>query len=197
MPRIVSEYKEQARTKIIEQSLKVFADLGYYRTTMADIANAVGVSKAALYRYFDSKDELFIEAMKYHMRARSAAVQAFMNVGSFKGITGSEFFDKMLKMSMSQLALGIDFLRETQRNRALKRSLVEISEDWGHVLVDWIDEMKEKGEIRTDIDSSSVARGVIALRDGLYIHLMMGAEVEDVRKTWTDMTSLLMSVSPR
>lgn len=193
MPKIVSEYKEQARTKIIEKSLKVFSDFGYYQTTMADIANAVGVSKAALYRYFKNKEKLFIEAMKYHFRVRAATVQAFMDMGSFRSLTTGEFFDQMLEMSMSQFALGVDFLREVQRNEVLKEGLVEISEDSGQMLAGFVDAMKQRGEIRSEIYTSTISRAVLALRDGLYIHLMIGAKLEHVRKTWMDVIGLFMS----
>ena len=40
----------------------VFAELGYERTSMAEISTRVGGSKATLYSYFPSKEVLFIEA---------------------------------------------------------------------------------------------------------------------------------------
>jgi len=52
--------------------------------------------------------------------------------------------------------------------------------------------MKSNGMIRTNVDSSSLSRGILALRDGLYSHLMMGADTTEVRKTWVDIMGHLM-----
>ena len=194
MPKVVPEYKEQARVRIIEQALKAFSERGYYRTRMTDIASDLGVSKGAIYQYFESKEQLFIEAIRHHGERRARVVRGFLDSGSLKSISTGEFFDEMLELRLSSLPLAVDLLRETDRNKALRNLLVGVAEDWGQGLVELIDEMKSKGEIRADIDSSSLSRGVLALRDGLYSHLMMGAEKNEVRKTWVDIMGFLMKV---
>lgn len=50
---------EQKRHDILQNALKLFGQKGYTRTTMDDIAIQLGVSKAALYQYFSSKEEIF------------------------------------------------------------------------------------------------------------------------------------------
>ena len=194
MPKVVPEYKEQARARIIEQALKAFSERGYYRTRMADIAGDLGVSKGAIYQYFESKEQLFIEAIKHHGERRGRVVRGFLDSGSLRSISTGEFFDEMLELRLSSIPLGVDLLRETDRNKALRKMLVEVAEGWGRGLVELIDEMKSEGELRADIDSSSLSRGILALRDGLYSHLMMGAEKDEVRKTWVDVMGFLMKV---
>lgn len=48
------------RDEILEVAGAVFLELGYERTSMAEIAVRVGGSKATLYGYFPSKDALFL-----------------------------------------------------------------------------------------------------------------------------------------
>jgi AcrR family transcriptional regulator len=194
MPKVVPEYKEQARVRIIEQALKMFSERGYHRTRMTDIASDLGVSKGAIYQYFESKEQLFIEAIRHHGERRARIVRGFLDSGSIKSISTGEFFDEMLELRLSSLPLGVDLLRETDRNKALRKMLVGVTEEWGKGLVELIDEMKSKGEIRADVDSSSLSRGILALRDGLYSHLMMGADKNEVRKTWVDIMGYLMKV---
>src|SRR5207249_8991221 len=62
MPKVVPEYKEEARSRILDAANKVFAERGYHEATMEDIAKRLGVSKGAIYLYFSSKEDLF-EAM--------------------------------------------------------------------------------------------------------------------------------------
>ena len=64
MPKVVPEYKEEAKKKILAAGREVMARKGYRATTMDDIAEHVGVSKAALYQYFASKNELVVEIVK-------------------------------------------------------------------------------------------------------------------------------------
>ena len=44
---------------ILDSALTVFSQYGYAKTTMQDIARAAGMSRAALYLHFASKEDLF------------------------------------------------------------------------------------------------------------------------------------------
>lgn len=52
------EIRAERRAQILEAALRVFADKGFNEATMDDIVAQAGLSKGALYWYFDSKDEL-------------------------------------------------------------------------------------------------------------------------------------------
>ena len=45
--------------QIIIEATRLFTEFGYAGTRMSDIASAIGVTKPIVYRYFDSKQELF------------------------------------------------------------------------------------------------------------------------------------------
>ncbi|MGE0159338.1 MAG: TetR/AcrR family transcriptional regulator [Gemmatimonadales bacterium] len=51
-------------TEILEAALDAFAERGLAGTRVDDIAARAGVSKGTLYLYFDSKEELFREAIR-------------------------------------------------------------------------------------------------------------------------------------
>jgi len=54
---------ETRRNAIIEAATHVFLENGFEKTTMSDIATQLGGSKATLYGYFSTKEDLFLEAM--------------------------------------------------------------------------------------------------------------------------------------
>jgi len=54
---------DERRQAIIEAATQVFREEGYARASMDSIARRAGGSKATLYGYFKSKDELFEAAM--------------------------------------------------------------------------------------------------------------------------------------
>jgi AcrR family transcriptional regulator len=58
--RIKTEEKRQA---ILAVATATFGELGFARTSMAEICTRLGGSKATLYNYFPSKEALFLEVM--------------------------------------------------------------------------------------------------------------------------------------
>jgi AcrR family transcriptional regulator len=82
---------EERRQAMVATAAELFLQRGYEATSMAEICSRVGGSKATLYGYFKSKEELFLSVMKMlaeermsHAYARlvpggdiAAALQAF------------------------------------------------------------------------------------------------------------------------
>jgi AcrR family transcriptional regulator len=60
VPKIAEEARAARRDQIVAAAAECFARSGYHVTTMADIAEAAGVSKGTPYLYFASKEALFI-----------------------------------------------------------------------------------------------------------------------------------------
>lgn len=48
-----------ARGKIMEEAAVLFARAGYDKSSLADVANRVGVTKAGIFHYFKTKQELY------------------------------------------------------------------------------------------------------------------------------------------
>ncbi len=57
--------KEQKREEIVKVACRLFAQQGYYNTTVPDIAQAIGMSVGNFYNYFESKEELAKYIMQY------------------------------------------------------------------------------------------------------------------------------------
>ncbi|MDQ0349295.1 TetR/AcrR family transcriptional regulator [Ancylobacter vacuolatus] len=66
-----AEPESTKRRDIIDGARKVFFEKGFDGASMDEVARAAGVSKATIYVYFGSKEELF-EALVLNDRARSA-----------------------------------------------------------------------------------------------------------------------------
>lgn len=54
--------------KILEIAYTIFAEQGYEKASMSNIANEVGISKAALYHHFKSKEEIFETLYDYILK---------------------------------------------------------------------------------------------------------------------------------
>lgn len=61
MARTVGSTAEQTRRRVLETALELFAERGYAATSIRDLAVHLGITKAALYYHFASKEELLHE----------------------------------------------------------------------------------------------------------------------------------------
>lgn len=77
-----AEMTAQSKTRILETTTQCLAELGYAGTTMSEIADRVGLTRAALIYHFSSKHELMVAVMNAlydEMTARfSAAAPSFL-----------------------------------------------------------------------------------------------------------------------
>lgn len=65
---------EARRRAIIDAARSVFEEQGFERATMAAISQRLGGSKATLYGYFPSKEELFVACVEEDIAAEAAEV---------------------------------------------------------------------------------------------------------------------------
>lgn len=63
--------QDEKKLKILNGSLLAFAEHGYEKCSMADVAATVGISKALLFHYFESKDGLFEYLFTYTQNLRA------------------------------------------------------------------------------------------------------------------------------
>lgn len=69
---------ESTKERILETALTLFARNGYLGTSMSDIAGALGITKAALYKHYAGKQEILdriVERMRKMDYARAAAYE--------------------------------------------------------------------------------------------------------------------------
>jgi AcrR family transcriptional regulator len=67
---------ERRRDEILGAAAKLFAERGYAATDLQIVADALGVGKGTLYRYFPSKERLFLAAVDRGMRKMRECVDA-------------------------------------------------------------------------------------------------------------------------
>ncbi|MFC2086917.1 TetR/AcrR family transcriptional regulator [Bacteroidota bacterium] len=66
MPRTEEQYeliRENKKQLIMDTALELFANEGYFTTSIGKIAERAGIAKGLIYNYFDSKEELIKEIM--------------------------------------------------------------------------------------------------------------------------------------
>ena len=77
----VTKEPEVRRQEIMDTALRLFGEKGYEKTSITDIAKAVGVAQGLCYRYFPSKEALFDSAIEQYAGVLAAQMTASENDG--------------------------------------------------------------------------------------------------------------------
>lgn len=67
MARPIAKDHDDKRRKILSKAAKVFASKGFDRASVAQVADACGVSKANLYHYYSSKDDILFDILDSYL----------------------------------------------------------------------------------------------------------------------------------
>src|SRR5262249_49338368 len=67
---------ENDRDRILDEAAALFARSGYERSSVGDVADAIGATKAAIYHYFDSKQDIYDAIIVRTLTGLAARVRA-------------------------------------------------------------------------------------------------------------------------
>lgn len=74
--RVVSQTERDTRQTIVDTAERFFRDIGYQKTTVADIAKSLRMSPANVYRFFDSKKSINEAVLDRFKREQEEAIIA-------------------------------------------------------------------------------------------------------------------------
>ena len=131
MPRTKKQYKEIRESKknlIMDTALELFANQGYYTTSISKIASKAGISKGLMYNYFESKEAL-IKAIVYN-----GIDELFKNFDPNKdGILTNEEFEffvhenfRILKQNIHYWKLYFATVMQPAVNKLIHKKLMEL-----------------------------------------------------------------------
>ncbi len=88
----MTQPQSDTRTRILELTAGLFAQLGFAAVSMRNIANAVGLTPAALYHHFSDKVALYDATLEHVYRSRTEALRSVLDTnGQFSTDTLHEF----------------------------------------------------------------------------------------------------------
>ncbi len=88
------------RRLALETAARAFNERGFYRTSLDDIAAELNVTKAALYYYFESKDEILYEC---HSVAIQSLTQTPLEGVNDRTLSGLEKVERLLRRYVTMI----------------------------------------------------------------------------------------------
>jgi AcrR family transcriptional regulator len=183
MPKMILEYKKAVISKIIQTALDIFSKNGYRATTMNDIAKEMGVSKGALYSYFKSKDDILKEIFQSNHQILREILCKSVD-GQDYVLTMEKAYKLMTEKYHEFIHTSFETFALASHDKNIRKIIREDHEKDVEVLRELLQNLMEKGAVRTDVDPRIMAQLVDALFTGIWLNLIMGYDNAEVHETW-------------
>jgi len=191
MPKVVPRYKEQAKSRIIEAALRVFAKKGYHEATMKDVADRLRVSEGTIYLYFRSKRELFkaIGDLGERQTAEviSSAIQSEDPVRRFFDLA-ADLYEQYEPIS----GLIFELFAEASRDASLRKIIRGDFDKDRDTMRAFLVELRKRDRIGSDIDVNCVAMAIVALFYGYAISRLLGVGKDEAKRTYREAMRLML-----
>lgn len=164
------------RQEILDRAIEVFQERGADGTSLRRIAEAIGVSHAALLHYFDSREQLLV-AVYEHAEAKrdldSPASEAGAVDRMVEAATQNVKVPGLVELYSTLVAASLE--TGSEHGRAF------FTERFERVRSDVSERLRAEqaaGRVRTDVDPDQIAAIIIAASDGLQIQWLLDPTIE-------------------
>lgn len=87
------------KEEIIQAAMKLFAQKGYYATSMQEIAEQSGIAKGSIYNYFKSKEEIAVSILRYYY---DVLFRKMKDIADDAALSAREKFEKQLSVQIEE-----------------------------------------------------------------------------------------------
>jgi AcrR family transcriptional regulator len=196
LSKMLPEYREEAKKRIVEAGLEVMYEKGYYNATMEDIASRLNVSKPALYRYFKNKDELVIESANY-LQTQYRNIKAGCNYNVCPVDAWIEIFDQIMSPDIKIHALYFEILGMTVHKPEVRKKSIEGMKHGLDQPTHEIEEQQQKGLIPSETDPRTLAVALVSLFNGMRVLILLGVDWKEVRSRWIEIIRNLFGITQK
>lgn len=168
--RRITPRGQRKRQRIIDEATRVFARDGYRSGSMAELANAAGLTLQGVLHYFPTKPQLLLAVINQRDESRETALSAQ------SPLEGIDRFFESLRHNAAQPHL-IDLMsilaaESTQPNHPTHDWFVNLYVDQVHRLTELIRAEQLSGDFLAPVDPELAARLLIGAADGLRLQLV-------------------------
>lgn len=195
-PKVTQRYRDEKRAAILSGALECFVSKGFQATTIDDIVRHLGISKGGLYGYFSSKEDMYIQMANKRMDEMVESLSA-----RFKDLPRATdrivyLFGRIKLQPLQELRKWMSFHMEFMLYASRHPELVELHNHYMDKAVNLIGELiqdgKQSGEFRDDLDPTSAAYLFWSLRDGLAFHYLLDGQEERYAAMVDDMEDMVL-----
>ncbi|PZE64013.1 TetR/AcrR family transcriptional regulator [Curtobacterium sp. MCBD17_021] len=154
------------REEILSVALELVATQGFRRTSIKDIADAVGLTQAGLLHYFDSKDELWVAILRRRDDLDNAAQ---WDAPDPAALLAAVVRHNAEVPGLVQMFVNLSAAAATDPEHPAHAYFRERYETTRNRMTDDFRRMQQDGRLRADLNPEELASVLLATSDGMQI----------------------------
>ena len=165
MPKISDHQRAERRRQILDGARATFARYGYERATVARLEHEIGLSRGAIFNYFPNKWAIFYALAE---EDQERGIRLWMEQG----------FGAVLRQMADEAP---DWLGVYFELIGMLRTNLDLRDEWANrtpglnrQLIDQMQEMQRRGELRGDMSIDSLLTFLSLLLDGVVVAVAAG-----------------------
>jgi len=148
--------------RILEAAVKVFAEQGFYQSTISQIAREAGVADGTIYLYFKNKDDILVQFFNYKTKQVFDSFREEVN-------KADNSFDKLRNLIRRHLEefqndrnMAVLYQAETHQNsRLVEEQIKEMSKLYLDIVSEIVERGQDEGSVRKDLYVGLVKRFIL------------------------------------
>lgn len=168
---------------ILDVTKKLIVQYGYAKTTLDDIAGALGIKKSSLYYYYKNKEDIIYEVM---MREKSLYLKCIKEALEIEGSTLDKMInyecakENYLKKSFTPFDLTVNQVYEIKRD--IKELLKDIECEEKKIIAKVLKDGIENNELKK-LNKNQVAEIIINISEAIRIKEFYNSETQRMKES--------------
>jgi AcrR family transcriptional regulator len=184
MPKISEERRTERREQIVEGARRCFAVNGYEGATVAKLEDETGLSRGAIFNYFPSKEDLFIELA---VRDSARMSEFWINDGLEAVVR------EVVELDPAWLSVYLELFRRIRTDADFRERIEARQKAVAPANRARVEQAQREGEFRDDIAPKDIGTFVNLVLNGL---ALMRAGGEELPSTDLVLQLLLDAIGP-
>lgn len=136
-----------ARGRLLHEAARLFRDKGYERTTVRDLAAAVGIQSGSLFHHFRTKEDILKAVMVETIRLNTALMQAAMEAAT----TSRDKLQALIRAELESIngqtgeAMAVLVFEWRSLSEAARAYVLELRDIYEQLWLDVLEALREEG----------------------------------------------------
>jgi AcrR family transcriptional regulator len=178
------DVSEERKNQILDAAMETFADLGFHKARMSDIAESSGLSKGSLYWYFESKNDIINNLLARVFEPEIKDLQNLLTdarpVAERLMTYAERAAEDMVKL-LKWTPLVYDFIALAFRQEFIKKSIRKYYQQNIDIIEQLIQQGLDSGELRAK-SARDAAIAITSLLEGTIVLWIYEPEGIDIMK---------------
>ncbi len=160
-----SKAKSDKYHRILEAAIKVFAEQGFFHSTVSQIAKEAGVADGTIYLYFKNKDDILLQFFNYKTKQVFSQFREAVN----RADNAKDKLRNLIRCHLREFQrdrnMAVVFQAEARQGRQFEKYIKELSKMYLDLIGEVVEMGQEEGAMRKELYLSLVKRFILGAVD--------------------------------